>query len=242
MINKMTPATLTDQFANDARQVMFYGFAVMIATALVFALLSALTIAKGVMGGDDGINYIVRIPYWCVSVLAVCMVYLKLHTYGRFITHSMTVLDVLIPLAKAFTASALFAVLNYEDARTWQLWPLVFSIFALISHFKIRYYHSKFDETNASQETAELLRMIRENARRSDLPATAIFGVSFGVIWLLLNFFSPLRFMAGWSPNWQALLAIPAAFAMVMAINSDKDIRAKVAALLITQTANPRKA
>src|SRR5437588_9742992 len=102
MSQKLTPKGLDGEPKNDAQRIMFYGFALMIATALALALFSALTITKGIITGDHRAEYLVRIPYWCVSVIAVCMVYLKLHTYGRFITHRMTVFDVLIPLSKAF--------------------------------------------------------------------------------------------------------------------------------------------
>jgi hypothetical protein len=231
MSRKLTAEDFIEASTNDAQKVTFYGFAVMIATALAFALLSALAIAKGLMDGGNRVDYLVRIPFWCVSALAVGMVYMKLHTYGKFITHTITVFDVLIPLSKALTASALFAVLCYDDPRTWHLWPLAFSMFALVSHLKIHYYHSKFDETNAPLETAELLRMINENMRETDLRATAIFGLLFLVAWVLLNFVPPLKFMAHWSSNWQVWLAIPAGFAMVMAIQSDVEIRRKIAQL-----------
>src|SRR5947207_1228869 len=109
MSRKLTAEDFVEASMNDAQKVTFYGFALMIATALGFALLSALTIAKGIMDGGNRADYLVRIPFWCVSALAVAMVYMKLHTYGKFITHTITVYDVLIPLSKAITASALFA-------------------------------------------------------------------------------------------------------------------------------------
>lgn len=238
MSQRLTATSLNEEFASDSQRVMFYGFAVMIATAVAFAVLSAITISKGIMNSSHSVHYLMRLPYWCVSALAVCMVYMKLHTYGRFITHTMTVWDVMIPLSKAIVASAMFAVLNYDDLQTWHFWVLVFSLFAFISHGKIRYYMSRFDENGAPPETARLLRMIKENTKENDLRFTAIFGVFFLVAWVMLNFVPPLPFMARWSTNWQALLAIPAGFGMVMAIHSDKKIRAEIVRLTEVERVN----
>jgi hypothetical protein len=226
MSQKLTLASLNGEPKNDAQRMMFGGFALMIATALGCALVAALTIAKGTFAGGDRAEYLVRIPYWCVSVLAVCMVYLKLHIYGRFISHTLTVYDILIPLTKAFIGSALFGVLSFDDPRMWHLWPLVFAMFALISHLKIRYYMGRFDEEKATPEIADLIRMIREHTKKGDLRATRFFAAAFLVVWVLLNFVPPLQFMAHWSPKWQALLALPAGFGMVAAIHSDNPIRA----------------
>jgi uncharacterized membrane protein len=225
------PLTLEDldqQPKNDAQRVMFYGFSVMIGTALGLALLSALAIAKGLYANVNSGDYLVRIPFWLVSMIAVCMVYLKLHIYGRFLTHKLTILDILIPLSKAFFAAGLFAVLSSDHPLMWHLWPLVFSIFALISHLKIRYYIGRFDETRASSEVASLIRKIKEHSKTADLRATLISAAIFATVWVLLNFVPPLPFMAHWSPKWQALLALPAGIGMVKAILSDKPIRDEI--------------
>jgi hypothetical protein len=228
MSRKITPSGLTEEFVSDSQRVMFYGFAVMIATALAFALIAALTISRGIVESDSRVSYLVRVPYWCVSALAVCMVYIKVHTYGRFITHRMTARDVIIPFTKALIASGLFAVLTVDGPRLWHYWPFVFSAFAGVSHWKIRYYITRFDETKAPLETAKLIRMMKENTRKTDLPNTLMACVSFFVAGVLVNFIPPPHFMTGLSTNWQALLAIPAGFGIVMAIHSDKQVRAEV--------------
>lgn len=228
MSKELTPRTLHDLFRKDSQRIIFFAFTVMIATALYFAVVSGLAIGKGIVFNNDWEDYLVRVPYWCVSALAVCMVYLKLLTYSRFITHPMTVLDVIIPLAKAFVASSLFAVLSQDDKTTWFLWPLVFSLFAAVSHLKIRYYLSKFDERNVSFQAAALIRMIKENSRKTDLRATLFFSLAFFAIWILLNFVPPPEFMAHWSPKLQALLALPSGLGMIMAVKSDSKIRAEV--------------
>jgi hypothetical protein len=242
MNQKLTPQHLNGEPKNDAQRVMFSGFGLMIATALGLAVLSASIIAKGIFSDNQRADYLVRIPYWCVSMIAVCMVYLKLHIYGRFITHKLTVYDVLIPLTKAFVASGLFAVLSFDDTRMWHLWPLVFSMFAFVSHLKIRYYTNRFDETKATPEIANIISKIKVHSKKADLRGTLISTVAFFVVWVLLNFVPPLPFMAHWSPKWQALLAIPAGVGMIKATLSDKPIRDEIEKLEEEETDDMPKA
>jgi len=224
----LTPKDLNADPKNDTQKVMFYGFGAMICTALGFAVVSAFVIVKGVFAGNQPGDYLVRIPFWLVSTLAVCMVYLKLHVYGRFLTHKLGVYDVLIPFTKAFIAAALFAVLSSEDARMWHVWPFVFSMFALVSHLKIRYYVGRFDEAKATPEIANIIRKIKAHSKKADLRGTFISTIAFLVAWVFLNFVPPLPFMAHWSTKWQALLAFPAAIGMIKAILSDKPIRDEI--------------
>lgn len=231
MSKQLTANSLHEEFRKDSRRVLFFGFGATILSALYFALVSANTIWTGIVQESNWIDYAARIPFWCVNAIAVCMVFTKVRTYGRFVTHQMTVFDVLIPFAKAFVASALFFILSTDGNSVWRHWVLVFAAFALVSHLKIHYYLSKLDEANAPPQTATLIRMIKKNTRKSDLRATAIFGLLYFVMWVLLNFVPPLQFMASLSPNWQALLAIPAGFSMIMAIYSDKKIRVEVSRL-----------
>jgi len=212
----------------DSRNFMFFSFGALIVSAIYFMLMSGHTIYTGILSGNDWSNYAIRLPYWCVSFLAVCMVYLKVTTYGRFITHPITLFDVMIPVTKAFIASMLFLVLSSENPGMWQHWLFWFAAFAAISHIKIRYYLGKFDESTASPKTLELIRMIKSNTTKSDLRATAILALSFFVVWIFLNFVPAPSFMANLSPKWQAVLALPAGFSIVMAIRSDKQIRKEV--------------
>lgn len=228
MSQKLRPEDLKGDPKNDTQKVMFYGFAVMICTTLGLAVLSAFVIAKGLFTGEQRAEYLVRIPFWLVSTLAVCMVYLKLHVYGRFLTHKLTLYDVLIPFTKAFVASGLFAVLTADDTQMWKLWPLVFSMFALISHLKIRYYVGRFDETKATPEIAKIIRKIKEHVKKADLRATLVSSILFFVAWVVLNFVPPPQFLANRSSKWQALLAIPAGIGMIKAILSDKPIRDEI--------------
>lgn len=228
MNTKLNARELTLRLKLHSKENYVFIYSVMKALTVYSAAVALHSIISGLISGES--VFLLRLPYWLASFAAMILTYNATMVGLLIIAYVPNWEDSVVPFLLAVVEYLLFSVLAdpKPESVLWQHWLLIFSLFALICHIKIRNALHKTNLDNYVGSLRTIIEDYKANVKKEDIPSSAYCAIFAFAFWVLLKF--PL--FQSWglsiSPNWQCLLGIPALAVMIFAIRTSEKYRIRL--------------
>lgn len=214
-MQKLTLEALDSRMQSHAKEMLTFTFGVMKSITLGIASLVFYQLCAAIWHGDLGA--LMRVPAWAASFCVAWLTYNNVSVFSNLTRYDTRGADIFFLFVKTPIEMLLFLVLQTQAG--WYAWPLLYGAITGISHLKIKRFMEVLDPYGYDPVLHPLLRVIREWAEKTDLPATRLsfFLLSISSITSLLLF--RLNIISSKSMTMFALLAsvlsfIPLGFAV----------------------------